>query len=552
MRDAQPNSADEDVRVLARGGFRIAPHITGTAFRRAGDATTNAVDPQRRPFEPEESNSMNDMSVAAQSPFLSDPDKVHLIGGKWRPSASGERIETRNPATGKVLATLARGRQEDVDLAVATARQAFEGPWSRFSPTQRHALLIKVNDIVEKNWDELARLETLDMGAPLSRTVKMKDRMRQTILFFASQTMNCHGETIPNSLEGNFTTMTLKAPVGVVGGIIPWNGPLVSQWWVLGGALATGCTVVMKPAEDASLTTLRMAELLLEAGVPEGVVNVVTGLGAEAGAALAAHPDVNRVAFTGSTVTGREIIRASAVNMKRLSLELGGKSPDIIFADANLDKAVPGAAMGVFSNSGQICYAGTRVFVQRSIQEEFVERFSAFGKGLMVGDPLDPKVHLGPLVSQRQLDRVLGYVASGNKEGAKLVSGGSRLGGDLASGYFVEPTVFSDVNNTMTIAREEIFGPVVSVIPFNDADEALRLANDTDYGLGGAVWTTNVSTMNRMMHGIKAGQVWVNCYGVVDLAVGFGGYKHSGYGWKGGSQHVDGFLYQKAVTINGD
>lgn len=485
-------------------------------------------------------------------PFLKDPDKQHYIDGQWRASASGKRIDTRNPATGKVIATLARGSQADVDAAVAVARRAFEdGPWPRFTSADRQLLLVSVRDLVAKHWEELALLETTDMGAPLLRTMKMKDRMLQAIMFFASQTMNCNGQTIPNSLPGHYTTMILKAPVGVVGGIIPWNGPLVSQWWVLGGVLATGCTVVMKPAEDASLTVLRMAELLTEAGVPQGVVNVVTGLGPEAGAALAAHPDVDRLAFTGSTVTGREIIKASAVNMKRLSVELGGKSPDIIFADADLVKAVPGAAMGVFNNSGQICFSGTRVFVQRSIQEEFHERIAAFSKTLKVGDPLDPKTVLGPLISQRQLDRVMGYVASG-KETAKLVTGGNRLGGELSEGYYVEPTVFGNVNNGMKIAREEIFGPVISVIPFDTMEEALKLANDTIYGLGGAVWTSSVKTATYMMHDIKAGQVWVNCYGLVDPAVGFGGYKQSGYGWKGGSGHVDGFLYEKAVTINQD
>jgi aldehyde dehydrogenase (NAD+) len=316
------------------------------------------------------------MSKADSPPaFLAQPAKQHFIDGRWRPSLSGESIGTFNPATGKCVATLARGRKEDVDLAVTAARRAFEdGPWSRFTPVDRQRLLLKIHDLVAARWDDLARVETMDMGAPLLRTQGMKDRMLQSILYFSSQTMSCGGQTVQNSLPGRYTTMTIKAPVGVVGGIIPWNGPLVSQWWVLGGALATGCTVVMKPAEDAALTVLMMAEILVEAGVPEGVVNVVTGLGSEAGAALAAHPDVDRVAFTGSTATGREIIKASAVNMKRIALELGGKSPDIVFADADLDKAVPGAAMGVFNNSGQICYAGTRVFVERRIHDALTER----------------------------------------------------------------------------------------------------------------------------------------------------------------------------------
>ncbi|MFE5708641.1 aldehyde dehydrogenase family protein [Rhodococcus koreensis] len=489
---------------------------------------------------------------AATPAILTRGSLGHLIDGKWREPASGERIDTMNPATGEVLTTLARGNADDVDRAVRSARSAFEGPWSRFTPHQRQALLNKAHDLVEEHYDELALLESLDVGVPLSRARNSKGNILRTILFFASQTMNCAGQTLPNSIGGNYTTLTLKAPVGVVGGIIPWNGPLISQWWILGGALATGCTVVMKPAEDASLTTLRTAELLLEAGLPEGVVNVVTGLGSEAGAALAEHPDVDRIAFTGSTDTGRNIIRASAGNMKRLQLELGGKSPDIVFADADLDRAVPGAAMGVFANSGQVCFAGTRVFVERKIQNEFVSRIVDFGRTLKVGDPLDPDTDLGPLISQKQLDRVSGYVSVGDEQGADLVLGGRRMLGDVANGYFIEPTIFNNVSNDMTIAREEIFGPVVSIIPFDTADEALTLANDTQYGLGGAVWSRDIGTVNTMMHGIKSGTVWVNCYGIIDPSIGFGGYKHSGYGWKGGPQHVDGFLFQKSVYINGD
>ncbi|WP_346430180.1 aldehyde dehydrogenase family protein [Cupriavidus basilensis] len=495
---------------------------------------------------------MIDTPSTIRPAFLSNPDKMNFIDGKWQPSATGEGIQTFNPATGKVLATVARGGQQDIDVAVAAARRAFAGPWSRFTPHERYALMLRVCDVIEENFEELAVLDTLDMGAPLSRTKAMKDSLLKTIMYFASQAMSWSGSTIPNSLSGNYTTLTLKAPVGVIGGITPWNAPLISMWWIMGGALATGCTAVIKPAEDASLTTLRTAELLLEAGVPEGVINVVTGYGYEAGAALAAHMGVDRIAFTGSTVTGREIIKASAGNMKRIQLELGGKSPDIVFADANLDKAVPGAAMGVFNNSGQICSAGTRIFVQRSIHEEFVSRLVDFTKTIKVGDPFEPGVQLGPLVSKRQLDRVMTYMAIGADEGARLAAGGNRLAGELAEGYFVAPTVFDDVSNDMRIAREEIFGPVASVIPFDTTEEALRLGNDTEYGLGGAVWTTNVGTMTRMIHGIKAGKVWVNCYGQADPAVGFSGYKQSGYGIKGGAQHVEGFLYEKSVCINGD
>lgn len=488
--------------------------------------------------------------VVPAHPFLTGPSKQLLIDGKWQAAASGKELETVNPATGQVIARLARGDSEDIDRAVRAARRAFEGEWSQWKPYDRQRLLMRVHDLVEKHFDELALLETLDMGAPISRTKGLKRWLSQAILFYATQTVNTSGDTLENSIPGKYTTFTLKAPVGVVGGIIPWNGPLISQWWLLGPTLATGCTLVLKPAEEASLSVLRIAELLIEAGLPDGVVNVVTGLGTEAGASLAAHRGVDRVAFTGSTETGRKVVAASAGNMKRLQLELGGKSPDIVFADADLDVAVPGAAMAAFSNSGQICFAGTRLFVERSMHEEFVEKLSAFSKTLRVGNGLDPQVQLGPLISGKQLDQVMRYVGLGSTEGAVLATGGQRLGGQLAGGYFVEPTVFSGVNNEMTIAREEIFGPVISVIPFDDADQALRMANDTDYGLGGAVWTQNMTTALKMVHGVKSGTMWVNCYGQLDPSVGFGGYKMSGYGSKGGPQHVEGFLYQKVVYIN--
>jgi aldehyde dehydrogenase (NAD+) len=473
-----------------------------------------------------------------------------LIGGKWRSAASGKEFDTVNPATGEVIARLAEGDKTDIDEAVAAARRAFEGDWSRWTPYERQRLLLRVHDVIEKNFDELALLETLDMGAPLSRTKALKAFVSQAILFYASQTRAASTEAAPTSFAGQFTALKIKAPVGVVGGIIPWNAPLVSQWWILGPTLATGCTAVLKPAEDASLTALRVAELLLDAGVPDGVINVVTGFGHGAGAALAAHPDVDRVAFTGSTETGRKIVEASAGNMKRVQLELGGKSPDIVFADADLDIAVPGAAMAVYGNSGQICTAGTRLLVQRSIQEEFVSRLEAFSQTLRVGNGLDPLVNLGPLVSRKQLDRVLSYIDIGGQEGASLASGGKRLTGELEAGYFVEPTIFSGVNNDMRIAREEIFGPVISVIPFDDANDAIKIANDTNYGLAGGVWTKSLSTAHQMAQRIKAGTIWVNCYGALDPGIGFGGYKMSGYGWKGGPEHVDGFLYEKVVYMN--
>jgi aldehyde dehydrogenase (NAD+) len=486
------------------------------------------------------------------APSFIGGSKKLLIDGKWVSSADGKEFEAINPATGDALCRVAQGGEHDVDLAVMAARRAFEGAWSRWTPHQRRKLLLKVHDVIIDNFDELALIETLDMGAPLTRTRAIKDFTSQLLQFYASHVDVASVSTPSNSLPGNFLTLKHLAPVGVVAGIIPWNGPLVSMWWILAPTLATGCTAVLKPAEDASLSSLRVAELLMEAGVPDGVINVVTGYGATAGKALSEHTDVDRISFTGSVTTAESIVRASTSNFKRLQLELGGKSPDIVFADADLDKAVAGAAMGVYGNSGQVCVAGTRIFVQRSIQEEFVERLKDFAAQLRVGNGLDPSTQLGPLISGRQLDRVMHYVGLGGAEGARLVSGGTRLGGDLASGFFVEPTVFADVSNSMTIAREEIFGPVASVLPFDDIEDALRLANDTPFGLAGGVWTRDLSTAHKVSQGIKAGTIWVNCYGVLDPAIGFGGYKMSGYGWKGAKEHVESFLYQKAVYMNLD
>ncbi|AGT08863.1 aldehyde dehydrogenase family protein [Paracoccus aminophilus] len=475
----------------------------------------------------------------------------HFIDGQWQAAASGETIETRNPATGAVLTRLARGSAEDVARATAAARRAFTGPWSRWRPAERQELLHRILQHVLAHFDELALLETLDMGAPLSRTRSLSGFVRQALLFYASQVHAGQGQTLANSLQGDIQTMTLRAPAGVIGGIIPWNAPLVSLWWIVAPAIASGCTVVLKPAEDASLTVLRVAELMVEAGLPEGVVNVVTGLGAEAGAALAASPEVDRLAFTGSNQTGRAVIEASASNFKRLQLELGGKSPNIVFADADLDLAVPGAAMAVFNNSGQICYAGSRLLVERTILAPFLERLAAFTAGLRVGDGLDDKVQLGPVVSARQLDQIMGHIAGAHREGARLIVGGERILGALSSGYFIEPTIFCDVSNHMAIARQEIFGPVISVIPFDTPEEALAIANDTEYGLGAAVWTRNHGLASRFSQLLQAGTVWVNCYGLIDPAVGFGGIRHSGYGTKGGPSHVlDMFHVTKSVYIN--
>jgi aldehyde dehydrogenase (NAD+) len=483
-------------------------------------------------------------------PYADGSYKQMLIDGRWVDAASGKRFETHNPATGELLATVAEGDAEDINRAVAAARRAFEGPWSRAKPYERQALLLKLADLVETHFDELSALDTVDMGAPLSRTRAYRGRALGMLRYYAGQATALHGETIENSLPGEIFSYTLKEPVGVVGAIIPWNGPLTATIWKIGPVIATGCTVVLKPAEEAPLTSLRLAELCLEAGIPAGVVNVVPGYGETAGAALAAHPDVDKVAFTGSHITGQSIIRASAGNLKRVSLELGGKSPDIVFADADLDAAVPGAAMAVFANSGQICSAGTRLFVESRIYDEFVSRVAEYGKSLRVGNGLDPNTQVGPLVSQQQYDRVTDYLSVGQKEGARAVAGGGKLtDGALSKGYFVQPTVFADVADTMRIAQEEIFGPVISAIRFDDMDELIKRANATMFGLGSGVWTNNVSKAHRVAKALRAGSVWVNCYQAMDPAVPFGGYKMSGYGRESGKQHVEEYLNVKAVWI---
>ncbi|MCK8787109.1 aldehyde dehydrogenase family protein [Roseomonas sp. NAR14] len=487
---------------------------------------------------------------ARSHPFLTGKPKRLFIDGKWVEAASGKTFRTCNPATGEVLAEVAEGDAEDIDRAVAAARRAFEGPWSRWKPAERQRLLLKLADLVEAHIEELSALDTLDMGAPISRTRGNRQRVLGMLRYYAGQAVSIHGETIPNSLPGEIHSFTLKEPVGVVGAIIPWNGPLGASIWKIGPALATGCTVVLKPAEEAPLTPLRLAELCQEAGVPEGVVNVVPGYGETAGAALAGHRDVDKVAFTGSHVTGQKIVQASAGNLKRVSLELGGKSPDIVFADADMDWAVPGAAMAVFSNSGQICSAGTRMFVERRIYEEFTARVAAFSKTLRVGDGIDPEVQIGPLVSAEQLDRVTGYLAIGRQEGARPLSGGERLTeGALAKGYFVPPTVFADVTDGMRIAQEEIFGPVISAIPFDSVEEVIARGNRTSFGLGSGVWTRDVTKAHQVAKGLRAGSVWVNCYQAMDPAVPFGGYKMSGYGRESGLQHVEEYLNVKAVWI---
>ena len=479
--------------------------------------------------------------------FLARVHHSLLIDGERVPASSGARIDAINPSTGAVIGDIAAGTAQDVDKAVRAARAAFEGGWSRWSPYERQAMLFRVYDLLDRRFDELAELESIDMGAPITRTRAAKPAAQRMVQFFAAMALNVRGETVQNGLPGTVTTMLVRAPVGVIGGIVPWNGSLTSIWWIIGAVLATGCTCVLKPATEASLTILYLAELLHGIGLPPGVINVVTGNGSEAGNALARHSDVDRIAFTGSTETGRRIIEASKTNIKRLQLELGGKSPDIVFADADLDKAVPGAAMGALANSGQICYAGARILVQRQIAAEFSERLAAFVADLRVGHSLDPATQLGPVISSRQRESILSFVEAGKREGATILTGGSATG--QGDGYFITPAVFADVDMGMTIAREEIFGPVVSVISFDSVDEAVRIGNQTEYGLAGAVWSRDVSTALTMVNRIHAGVMWVNCYGLIDPLTGFNGAKMSGYGAKGGLAHLDTYLYNKSVYI---
>jgi len=484
--------------------------------------------------------------------FLDGRVKPLFIDGKSVPAIGGGAFDTINPSTGRRLAQVARGESADIDIAGAAARRALEGPWGRFKPFDRQQVMLRLADIVERNYDELALLDTLDMGGPISRTILGRRRAVALLRFYAGLATSVHGDTIANSAPGDVFSYTLKEPVGVVGAINPWNGPIGLAIWKICPVLASGCTIVLKPAEQAPLSPLRLAEMCMEAGIPPGVVNVVTGLG-DAGAALAAHPGVDKIAFTGSTEIGQKIVRASAGNLKRMSMELGGKSPNIIFADADLDAAVPGAAMAVFQNSGQICSAGTRMFVQRGVYDEFVEKVAAYAKALRVGDPLEPDTQLGPVVSSEQLERVTNYLDIGKAQGARTAAGGARLtGGALGAGYFVPPTVFADVKDDMRIAREEIFGPVLSALPFDDIDDAITRANDSVYGLAAGVWSKNVDTVHRVARALRTGTVWANCYQVMDPAVPFGGYKMSGFGRESGVEHMQEYLQTKAVFLKLD
>jgi phenylacetaldehyde dehydrogenase len=481
--------------------------------------------------------------------FIEKPRKM-LINNQWVNAASGKTFPTYNPATGEVLAQVAEGDREDIERAVKAARKAFDqGPWRHMTAAERARLIWKLADLIEAHTEELGYIESLDNGKPLA-IAKAADVPLAAELFryMAGWATKIEGNTIPLSVPytpgAKYLAYTLREPVGVVGQVIPWNFPLLMAAWKLGPALATGCTVVLKPAEQTPLSALRLGELIVEAGFPEGVVNIVPGYGETAGAALAAHPDVDKIAFTGSTEVGKLIVHAAAGNLKKVSLELGGKSPNVVFKDADIDAAIAGSASAIFFNHGQCCCAGSRLYIEKPIYDRVVEGVAEQAKKIHVGSGLDPQTQMGPLVSEEQLNRVCGYLEAGFSEGATAVTGGHKSGG---KGYFVEPTVLVNTREDMKVVKEEIFGPVVAAMPFDDPEEILPRANDSAYGLAAAVWTRDISKAHRMAEQLRAGTVWINCYNIFDAALPFGGYKQSGWGREMGHDVLNLYTQTKAV-----
>ena len=474
------------------------------------------------------------------------PGKL-FINGRWVDSVSGKTFDTLNPATEDVITSVAEGDSADIDLAVSAAREAFEnGPWKKTDARDRGRILLKIANLIEKNKDELALLDTLDNGKPINETTNADiPLVIDCFLYYAGWADKVHGETIP--VRGEFFNYTLREPVGVVGQIIPWNFPLLMAAWKIAPALACGNTIVLKPAEQTPLTALRLGEICQEAGLPDGVLNIVSGYGPTAGAALAEHMDVDKIAFTGGSATGRIIMQAASKNLKRISLELGGKSPNIVFADSDIDSAVDGAMTGIFFNQGEVCCAGSRLFIEKSIHEEFVDKLSIKAANMRVGNPEDTGTQMGAQVSKEQFDKILGYIDTGKQEGAKLVTGGERCG---EKGYFIRPTIFDAVDNNMKIAKEEIFGPVVSAITFDDVDEVVRQGNLSVYGLAAAVWTKDIKKAHRLARDLRAGTIWINAYNAFDAASPFGGFKQSGFGRELGVHALESYTQVKSVWIN--
>ena len=473
-----------------------------------------------------------------------------LINGQWV-EGSGKVFDTINPATGEVLTRVAEAGIKDVDQAVEAARKAFDaagGAWRKMSASERGKILWRIGDLVEKNIEELAELETLDNGKPIfeSRYVDMP-MVADVFRYYAGWASKIHGETV-NTFNNAFT-YTLREPVGVIGAIVAWNFPLLLASWKLGPALACGNTVVLKPAEQTPLTALRFGELALEAGLPAGVLNIITG-GPETGAALVKHPGVDKIAFTGSTSVGKEIMRSSADTLKRVTLELGGKSPNIVFADSAVDSAVKGALNGIFYGKGEVCCAGSRLFVEKKVEDEFLTKLVESSKKIKLGDPLDPRTRLGAIVSQKQMETVLGYIEAGKKEGATVLAGGKRAAVNGDQGYFIEPTIFGGVKNEMKISQEEIFGPVLATLTFDDIEQVAQLANSNIYGLAAAVWTNDIKKAHQVSRRLKAGTVWINTYGLMDAALPFGGFKQSGFGRELGMHAIEHYTELKTVWMS--
>ncbi|PFD49581.1 aldehyde dehydrogenase DhaS [Bacillus cereus] len=478
--------------------------------------------------------------------FLQGTKKLY-VNGSFIESASGKTFKTPNPATGETLAVVSEASREDIHKAVVAARMAFdEGPWSRMSTAERSRLMYKLADLMEEHKEELAQLETLDNGKPIRETMAADIPLAiEHMRYYAGWATKIVGQTIP--VSGDYFNYTRHEAVGVVGQIIPWNFPLLMAMWKMGAALATGCTIVLKPAEQTPLSALYLAELIEEAGFPKGVINIVPGFGESAGQALVNHPLVDKIAFTGSTPVGKQIMRQASESLKRVTLELGGKSPNIILPDADLSRAIPGALSGVMFNQGQVCSAGSRLFVPKKMYDNVMADLVLYSKKLNQGVGLNPETTIGPLVSEEQQKRVMGYIEKGIEEGAEVLCGGSN---PFDQGYFVSPTVFADVNDEMTIAKEEIFGPVISAIPFNDIDEVIERANKSQFGLAAGVWTENVKTAHYVASKVRAGTVWVNCYNVFDAASPFGGFKQSGLGREMGSYALNNYTEVKSVWLN--
>jgi aldehyde dehydrogenase (NAD+) len=469
-----------------------------------------------------------------------------LIDGKRVPALSGCYFDTLNPATEQVIARVAEADTADIDAAVRSARAAFEGAWGHMRAADRGHALLRLADLIRQNIDELVELESLDSGKPIS-AIRRQDlpAVLDTLAYYAGWADKINGQVIPARPDA--LTYTVREPMGVVAAIVPWNFPLMIGMWKIAPALACGCTVVLKPAELTPLTALRIGELALEAGFPPGVLNVVPGFGKTAGQALVDHPDVDKVTFTGSPGVGRQILRSAAGNLKRVTLELGGKSANIIFPDADLDAAVKAAGSGIFFNAGQVCSAGSRILVHEKIHDELVERLAARASMIRLGDPKDSATAMGPLISAGQMKRVLDYIEVGKNEGARIAAGGTRHGD---TGYFVNPTIFTEVEHDMRISQEEIFGPVAAVLRFKDDEDAIRLANGTSYGLAAGVWTTDIGRGHRFAKRLKAGTVWVNTFGPTDVRLPWGGARDSGFGREHGESAIENFTEPKVVWIN--